>query len=212
MLNDICIFDFETSGLNARGEQVIEMAALRVINGEIVTEFDTLVSLEGRELAPKITEITGITPAMLERAMPEEIASKILRNIMGSSLLVAHNAAFDLQFLHWAMQRIGNKTFDNNFIDTMTICRDRYTYRSKEEGHKLQGMCDRLGIELTGAHRALNDVRATYDLLMALHLEESVEPWINRLGYLSKYKAPEWTPAYADVFPTENRYEPRNAG
>lgn len=207
MLNDICIFDFETSGLNARGEQVIEMAALRVINGEIVTEFDTLVSLQGRELAPKITEITGITPAMLERAMPEEIAFKILRNIMGNSLLVAHNAAFDLQFLHWAMQRIGNKTFDNHFIDTMTISRARYTYP-----HTLGDMCRRLNIDLTGAHRALNDVRATHDLLLALHLEESVEPWINRLGYLSKYKAPEWVPAHADVFPTENRYEPRNAG
>jgi DNA polymerase-3 subunit epsilon len=207
MLNDVTIFDFETTGLNAKEERVIEMAALRVINGEIVTEFETLVRLDDRELPPKITEITGIRPEMLDGAMDEAIAFKILRNIMGDSLLVAHNAAFDLQFLHLAMQRIGGKTFSNSFLDTMTISRERHYYP-----HKLSDMCSRYGITLDGAHRALNDVRATWELLMAMHLEDSVEPFVNRLGYLSKYGPPPWAPAHAELFPTENRYEPRNAG
>ncbi|GIO13565.1 hypothetical protein J19TS2_31200 [Cohnella xylanilytica] len=207
MLNDVTIFDFETTGLSGQNDRVIEMAALRVVNGEIVTEFETLVRLDGRELPPKITEITGIRPEMLVSAMDETIAFKMLRLIMGDSLLVAHNAAFDLQFLHWAMQRIGGKTFSNPFIDTLTISRARHTYP-----HKLENMCERYGIKLDGAHRALNDVRATWELLKAMHLEESVEPWINRLGYLSKYPPPAWVPEHATTFATENRYEPRNAG
>lgn len=207
MLNDVTVFDFETSGLNAKEDRVIEMAAIRVINGEIVTEFETLVRLEDRELPPKITELTGIRPEMLAGGMDEMIAFKILRNIMGDSLLVAHNAAFDLQFLHWAMQRIGGKTFRNPFIDTLTISRERHVYP-----HKLSDMCERYGIELQGAHRALNDVRATWELLMALHLEDSVEPYINRLGYLNKFGPPPWSPEHAILFGTDNRYEERNTG
>lgn len=206
MLNDVTIFDFETTGLSGQNDRVIEMAAIRVINGEIVTEFDTLVRLDDRELPTKITEITGIRPEMLAGAMDETIAFKMLRLIMGDSLLVAHNAAFDMQFLHWAMQRIGGKTFSNPFLDTLTISRARHTYP-----HKLENMCERYGITLDGAHRALNDVRATWELLTAMHLEDSVEPWINRLGYLSKYGPPPWAPEHAQLFGTENRYEPRNA-
>lgn len=206
MLNDICIFDFETSGLNPENERVIEMAALRVIDGEIVTEFDTLVCLD-RELPPKITEITGIRPEMLVGAMDETIAFKILRNIMGDAVLVAHNAAFDLQFLHHAMQRIGGKTFGNSFLDTMTIARERHAYP-----HKLGDMCQRYGIALDGAHRALNDVRGTWELLKSMNAEDPVDGFLNRLGYLRKWGPPKWAPAHAEVFGTENRYESKTAG
>jgi len=205
LLNDITVFDFETSGLNAREDRVIEMAAIRVIDGEVVTEFETLVRLDGRELSPKITELTGIQPEMLAGAMDETIAFKILRNIMGGSLLVAHNAAFDMQFLHHGMMRIGGKTFENPFLDTMTVARDRFTYP-----HKLEDLCRRLGIGLTGAHRALNDVYGCWELLKAMHEEDPVDTWVNRLGYLRKYPPPEWVPEHAKVFPTDNRYEPRS--
>ncbi|WP_281285192.1 3'-5' exonuclease, partial [Brevibacillus centrosporus] len=76
MLNDITVFDFETTGLNPRNERVIEMAAIRVIKGQIVSGFHTLVK-PGRQLSPKITEITGITDEMLTDAMDENIAFRI---------------------------------------------------------------------------------------------------------------------------------------
>lgn len=206
MLKDICVFDFETTGLNHAEDRVIEMAAIRVINGEIVSQFQTLVRFDG-ELTPKITEITGITDDMLMGGMEEKPAFTALRRVMGpNSLLVAHNAAFDLQFLHHAMQRLADKTFSNPFIDTMTISRDRHTYP-----HKLTDMTARYGIELTGAHRALNDVIGCWELLKALHAAEPVDRWVNQLGYLSKYPPPEWIPEYATLFPTENRYEQRSA-
>lgn len=203
MLDNVTVFDFETSGLDARENRVIEMAAIRVRNGEIVGEFQTIV-FQHIELPEEITKLTGITPELMRSGMDETMAFKVLRVIMGDSLLVAHNAAFDLQFLHWAMQRIGGKTFANPFIDTMTISRARHPFP-----HRLEPMCDRYGITLDGAHRALNDVRGTWELLKAMHEEEDVAPWLNRLGYLSKYQPPAWAPVYADVFPTENRYQNR---
>ncbi|MGG3504716.1 3'-5' exonuclease [Paenibacillus lautus] len=206
MLNNLTVFDFETTGLDPVNDRVIEMAAVRVVDGEIVTGFHSLIKTD-IELTPKITEITGIYPEMLQGAMEEDLAFRILRNIMGDSLLVAHNAAFDLQFLHYALQRLAGKTFTNPFIDTLTISRDRRTYP-----HKLTDMCSRYGIELEGAHRALNDVEGCWKLLEAMHNEEPVDSYINRMGYLSKYGPPDWAPAHAELFGTSNRYEPRNVG
>ncbi|AZN43378.1 3'-5' exonuclease [Paenibacillus albus] len=206
MLNDITVFDFETSGLDPVNNRIIEMAAIRAIDGKIVSGFHTLIEFEGT-LDPKITELTGINDFMLRGAMNEALAFKILRNLMGDSLLVAHNAAFDLQFLHHGLQRLAGKTFTNSFLDTLTISRERHTYP-----HKLTDMCDRYGIVLEGAHRALNDVEGCWQLLKAMHSEKLVDDWVNRLGYLSKFGPPAWAPKHAKVFGTANRYEPRNAG
>lgn len=206
LLNNITIFDFETSGLDPQNCRVIELAAIRCVNGEIVSQFNTLVRHD-IQLSPKITEVTGITTDLMRQGMTEEIAFKILRSIMGSSTLVAHNAAFDLQFLHHTMMRLANKSFTNPFIDTLTISRDRHYYP-----HKLTDMCERYKIELTGAHRALNDVLGTWELLKAFEDEDGIGNYLNQLGYLKKYGPPEWAPEYAKLVPVENRYEPRTAG
>lgn len=203
-LNDICVFDFETTGLDHVNDRVIEMAAIRVINGTVVATFSAFLQFDG-VIPTKITEITGITSDMLVGGMDEKLAFTMLRRIMGpDTLLVAHNAAFDLQFLHHTMQRLSGKTFKNPFIDTMTIARDRSTYP-----HTLVDMCGKYGITLEGAHRALNDVEGCWNLLQAMHREEPVDRWINHLGYLKKYAAPAWVPEYATLFGTENKYEKR---
>lgn len=203
MLSNLTVFDFETTGLDPVNDRVIEMAAIRVVNGEITTGFHALVDPK-RELTPKITEITGITDEMLKGAMDEQLAFRILKNIMGDSILVAHNAAFDLQFLHHGYQRIAGKSFTNSFIDTLTISRERHTYP-----HKLTDMCEKYGIVLEGAHRALNDVIGCWELLRAMHIAEPVDQYLNKLGYLRKYGPPEWAPEYAQLFGTSNKYEPR---
>lgn len=206
LLKNVTIFDFETSGLDHQGCRVIELAAIRCVNGEIVSQFNTIIQHD-IELSSKITEITGITTDLMRQGMTEEIAFKVLRHIMGGSLLVAHNAAFDLQFYHHTMMRLAGKTFTNPFIDTLTISRERHFYP-----HKLANMCDRYGIELTGAHRALNDVLGTWELLKAFDAEEPIDNFVNLLGYLKKYGPPEWAPDYAELVPVDNRYEPKTAG
>lgn len=200
---NFCVFDFETTGLDPEKDRVIEMAAIRVCDGHVVSEFSTLV--KNGPVVPKITEITGITNEELEHGMPERTAFQILNRFIGDNILVAHYAAFDLAFLHYSLMRNADRTFENSFYDTLTISRDRHYYP-----HKLTDMCDRYGIVLEGAHRALNDVHGCWELLKKLHEENSIESYINQLGYLSKYGPPKWSPAYAQLFPTENKYEPRS--
>ncbi|MEK3882392.1 3'-5' exonuclease [Paenibacillus sp. PL2-23] len=199
-MENVTVFDFETSDTDPEKDRIIEVAAIRCINGEIVSQFQSLVQFEG-ELPPKITEITGISQEELAGGISEDLAFKILRNLAQDSLLVAHNAVFDMGFLHFWMQRAGGRTFSNHFIDTMTISRERHPYP-----YKLINMTERYGIQLPGAHRALNDVIGTWELLKALHAEQPVDDWVNRLGYLSKYGPPKWSPKHAKLFGTANRY------
>ncbi|WP_020621050.1 3'-5' exonuclease [Paenibacillus daejeonensis] len=200
MLDDITVFDFETTGLNPATDRVIELAAIRCIDGQIVSQFQTLVQFDG-ELPAKITEITGLTNADVAEGMPEDLAFKILRNLAKGSLLVAHNATFDMAFLHYWLQRSGRPTFSNHFIDTCTIARDRHTFP-----HKLTDMTERYGITLTGAHRALNDVIGAWELLKAMHEREPVDEWVNKLAYVSKYGPPAWAPEHAELIPVNLRY------
>ncbi|WEK55263.1 MAG: 3'-5' exonuclease [Candidatus Cohnella colombiensis] len=199
-LNNITVLDFETSGLDPARDRVIEMAAIRCYNGEVVSQFSTLVKFEGK-LAPKITEITGITADELVNGMDEDTAFRILNRIIGNSTLVAHNALFDLSFLHHALTRLANRTFTNSFIDTLTISRMRHLYP-----HNLTEMCNRFGIVLEGAHRSLNDVYGCWKLLEKLNEEKSVQADLNRLGYLEKYGAPKWAPQNAIVSPIVIQY------
>lgn len=199
-LDNITVLDFETSGLDPARDRVIEIAAIRCYGGEIVSQFQTLVRFEGT-LPPKITEITGITSADLVHGMDEETAFRILNRIIGDSILVAHNAMFDLSFLHHALHRFAKRSFNNSFLDTLTISRARHTYP-----HNLKEMCDRYGIVLEGAHRSLNDVIACWKLLEKMNEEQSVENDLNVLGYMKKFGMPKWRPEQASLVPIEIKY------
>jgi len=203
MLRNLTIFDFETTGLDPQRDRVIEIAAIRVIDGVVASEFRTLIQYEGK-LAPKITEITGITDEDLAYGMDEVTAFKILNRFLGNHVLVAHNAAFDLSFLHYTLKRLAGRSFNNSFLDTLTISRDRSVYP-----YTLSDMCNRYAVPLEGAHRALNDVNGCWKLLEALYNEAPIDTYINKLGYLKKYGPPKWMPDYAIPVAQENVYEDR---
>jgi DNA polymerase-3 subunit epsilon len=191
----ITVLDFETTGLDSEKDRVIEMAAVRCFDGQIVSEFSTLVKFDG-ELAPKITEITGIQKSDLEDALDEGTAFRVLNRFIGNSIIVAHNAGFDMGFLHHSFMRLAGRSFENDFIDTLTIARARYPYP-----HTLTEMCSKLEIELTGAHRALNDVIGCFEVLKKMHESESVDRFLNTLGYKAKYGKPKWHPNKAILLP-----------
>ncbi len=197
------VIDFETSGLDPNKDRVIEMAAIRCVNGEIASEFSTLVRYDGK-LSAKITELTGITDEMTAAGMDEDTAFRILNRMLGDHILIAHNAAFDLGFLHHSLKRIAGRSFNNRFIDTLTISRDRHAYP-----HTLKDMSDRYGIPLVGGHRALNDVIACWELFRKLDAEKPVHEYVNRLGYLKKYGPPAWSPPGTELVPVELKYAPR---
>jgi DNA polymerase III subunit epsilon len=196
----ITVFDFETSGLDAEKDRVIEIAAIRCKGGKVVSEFSTLVRFDGK-LPPKITEITGIEDADLVDGMDEDTAFRILNRMVKDSILVAHNAAFDLAFLHNTLMRLAKRSFGNAFVDTLTISRDLLFYP-----YTLQETCNQYAITLEGAHRAMNDVYACWELFQRFSQEVDMGGYLNKLSYLRKYGPPKWTPPHAVLYPTENRY------
>jgi len=143
LLDNITVLDFETSGLRPDSDRVIEISAIRCARGEVVSSFTTLVQFPGA-LPAKITELTGITSEQLAGGMDEGTAFRILNRMIGDNLIVAHNALFDLSFLHHTLLRLAGRSFHNAFIDTLTVCRQRHVYP-----HTLQEMCKRYGISRT---------------------------------------------------------------
>lgn len=200
MIDNVTVFDFETTGFDPVNDRVVEIAAIKRKNGEL-KKYEALIKID-RKLPPKITELTRITDEMLqEKGIDEKQAFQELIDLIDDSIIVAHNAAFDMQFLHHAMMRLFGRTFNNDFIDTVTISRERFPYP-----HKLENMLERFGVTLIGAHRAINDVETTLFLLDKLHEQEPIDEFINKIGYLKKYGMASWYPEHAYVFGTYNRY------
>ncbi|MBQ3575042.1 MAG: PHP domain-containing protein, partial [Clostridia bacterium] len=150
------VLDVETTGLNTHTDEIIEIGAVRIENGVEVAEFSELICPE-RSISEKITEITGITNAML-RGKPRlaEVMPAFAKFCEGA-VLVAHNAPFDIAFFRRAF-RDSNLPFEHSVIDTLALVRNQYP---NFKNHKLGNVCKQLGISLTNAHRAVHDARAT---------------------------------------------------
>ena len=155
------VLDVETTGLNTGKDEIIEIGAVRIENGVEVAEFSQLID-PGRPIPDKVVEITGINSAML-RGMPtlDEIAPKFAEFIEGAAL-AAHNASFDMAFIKRLLARCG-KTFDYPVLDTLSLARNLYP---QSKNHKLGTLCKMLDINLTNAHRAVHDARATSIMML----------------------------------------------
>ena len=152
---EVIVFDTETTGLNPQTERLTEIGAVRMINGEIVEEFDTFVNA-GKPIPPKITELTGITDAMVADAPDEAEALRLFAEFCGDArLLVAHNAPFDAGFMRETARRVG---FEYPFVhlDTLAICRNLYP---DLKNHKLNTVADYLKLPPFNHHRACDDAR-----------------------------------------------------
>lgn len=200
MLNKFVVVDLETSGLDPVNDRIIEVGAIKWADGKIVGEFSAIINYTG-PLSAGTLEKTGMTSQDLIHGMDEKTALKMLDVFMGDFILVAHNAIFELGFLENTFKRLFNKSIKNHFIDTLTVCRDRYTYP-----HKLEDMCELLDIWPDTKHRALSDCYFCGRLFMELDQNKSVDEWINKIGFNKKFGPPTWHPDYASVFPQEILY------
>lgn len=200
MLNKFVVVDLETSGLEPDKDGIIEVAAIKFADNKIVGEFSALIKYNG-ELSQGTLEKTGLKLEDLKDGMDETTGLSMLKTFIGDWTIVAHNALFELKFLESHYQRLFGESITNNFIDTLTICRNRYTYP-----HKLEDMCEMFDIWPDVKHRALSDCYFCGRLLMALEKEKPIGEWLNKLGYMKKYGAPEWAPTYAQLFPQEIQY------
>lgn len=196
MLPDITIIDFETTGLQGGDARAVEVGAIRVHNGEIVAQFQTIIQ-QTKLCDPKAEETHGITPEMIAAGMPEKTAFAVLNNMSAGSVLVAHNMVFDAWFYNDALQRIGGRTLDAPLLCSLTM--SRAVLGGK--GHKLVELMERFDLKFTGAHRALNDCMGTYELLKILSPRCDFNDHVNKLGYKRWFGRPKWTPAQCYVFP-----------
>ena len=156
----IVVLDFESTGLNTQTDRVIEIGAVRLVNGTVADSMSVLVNPK-QPLKAKITEITGINDRMLADKETAETAIPALMDFIGDSPIAAHNANFDASLLKAELRRLG-RSFDGPVLDTLTLSRKLYP---EMKSHKLGSVCKQLGVSLKNAHRAVHDATATAQCL-----------------------------------------------
>ena len=155
-----CVLDLETTGLSAKTEKITEIGIMKIKDGEVLEEFCEFVNPE-KPIPQRVQEITNITDEMVKDAPTiEELFPKVLEFIKGT-VLVAHNATFDIGFLKTVAKDLGYE-FDYTYVDTLPLARKLYPELKK---HKLGKIAEHLKIKVEVAHRALDDVDTTVKVL-----------------------------------------------
>ena len=163
------VVDLETTGGPPGADAITEIGAVRVRGGAVESEMSTLVN-PGRAIPAQITVLTGITNAMVASAPPVgEALSAFLawaRLDGESTVLVAHNARFDVGHLRGAARALGLGWSEPTVLDTLGLARRAWS-RADVPDHKLGTLAALVGSPIRPAHRALGDARATVDVLHA---------------------------------------------
>jgi len=158
------VFDVETTGLSAVYHTIIELAAVKIANGEIVDRFESFANPK-HPLSPTTIELTGITDEMVKDAPDPETVLERFSQWAKDAVLVAHNASFDIGFLNAGMKKLGCGKVDNPVIDTLELARFLYP---DLKNHRLNTLAKKFNVELTRHHRAIYDAEATGHLLLLM--------------------------------------------
>ena len=181
-----CVLDLETTGLSFRTEKITEVGIMKVKNGEIIDKFSCFVNPE-KPIPQKVVEVTNITDDMVKDAETiDKVFPKILE-FVGDSVLVAHNADFDIGFLKYNAKQLGYE-LNNTYMDTLKLAKSLFPDFKK---YKLGIIAEKLGIVVEVAHRALDDVDTTVKVLnvMLSMLKEKGAKTIDDIETLETGKA-----------------------
>lgn len=190
---NIIVLDTETTGIDCRKDEIIELAALRAERGNggflVKDEFDLLIHLSSKKKLPQfITELTGISEGMLlEEGVSKENACMRLYEMLSceNPLVVAYNAQFDLCFLYYFLNHFEKADVLKKvkMLDALTVYKDRRPYP-----HKLCNAVEAYSLTVQNTHRAIDDARATLELLQEMEKErDDLERYINLFGFNPKY-------------------------
>lgn len=169
------VVDCETTGVNPETDRILQVAAI-IVNGEgeVVDQFDTVVRPESPENYTHGAEhIHGISKEQVENGMPLREALEKLWTISSGNVFTAHNARFDIGFLHAESERVGLSNRIETHVDTLALARK--TDAEKTRRHTLDALCEHYGIEREKAHDAKADATATAELLIHLMKDMGVE-------------------------------------
>ena len=161
------VFDTETTGLSPSSDSIVQIAAVRVVNGRRLENevFDTLVDPK-RAIPPSSTDVHGITDSMVVGAPDIVEAGQRFHHFAEGAVLIAHNAPFDMEFLRRQEAEIG-RVFDHPILDTVLLSAVLF---GQLEQHSLDALTARLGITIPdeARHTALGDAVATADAFLRL--------------------------------------------
>lgn len=162
-----CVVDLETTGDSADlGAQIIEIGAVKVHGGEVVSEFQTLVNPH-TEIPAFITVLTGISNAIVAQAPAISTALTTFLEFAQGCVLVAHNAPFDIGFLQHNALILDHPWPHFMVLDTVTLARELVS-REESPNYKLASLARLFATGTTPDHRALNDARATAEVFHCL--------------------------------------------
>lgn len=158
-----CVLDLETTGFSFRTEKITEVGIMKFKNGEVIDEFSCFVNPE-KPIPQRVIEVTNITDDMVKDAETiEKVMPKIIE-FVGDSVLVAHNADFDIGFLKYNAKLLG-LSLENTYLDTLRLAKELFPEFKK---YKLGLIAEKLGIKVEVAHRALDDVDTTVKVLKVM--------------------------------------------
>jgi DNA polymerase III subunit epsilon len=196
------VVDLETTGGRANDsapgrndhDAITEVGAVKVRGGEVLGELATLVD-PGRTIPPQIVTLTGITTAMVSNAPTIESVLPAFLEFSRGAVLVAHNAGFDVGFLRAAAERARLPWPRPPVLCTVKLAR-RVLTRDEAPSVRLSALAQLFGASTTPTHRALDDARATVDVLHAL---------VERVGNQGVHTYPDLRAYLPDVTPAQRR-------
>lgn len=191
-LSRYVVVDLEMTGLSAKSDKIIEIGAVRVVEGKVEDTYGILVDPK-MPIPERTTAITGITNEMVKGACDMDEAVGRLLDFLGEDVMVGHNINFDYSFLkQWAVNH--KRPLECIGVDTLKLAR---TILPGEQPKKLENLCEYFGITRENAHRALDDALETYQVYEKLcDLFEEAGKEINE-GVPLLYRAKKQTPATA---------------
>ena len=175
------VFDVETTGLSAIYNDLIQVAASKMYKGNIVAEFDEFIN-PGHPLSAFTTELTGITDDHVKNAKPLVQVLKEFQEFCKDTVLVAHNASFDVGFMNANYERHGLPKITQPVIDTLEFARNLYPEYKR---HGLGPLTKRFGVALEHHHMANYDAEATGRLLFIFIKEVAEKHGVTDLARLN---------------------------
>lgn len=163
------IIDIETTGLYSRYDKIIEICALKIIDGAIEDSFSSLVNPQ-IQIDEFIEQLTGISNEMVQNAPSIENVLPVFLSFVGNQIVVGHNIHFDINFLYDASVNNLKRPFSNNFIDTRRIFRKLHP---ELKHHRLSDMVKFYQVQDLPSHRAEADCMATFSCYLQLQREIS---------------------------------------
>ena len=160
------VFDTETTGLQpSNGDEIIQMGAVRIVNNRLLRQeiFDQLVD-PAIPLKPEGILIHGITEAMVNGQPRLDVVLPAFHEFCAETVLVAHNAAFDMRFLRLKEDSLGVR-FTQPVLDTLLLSA---VIHPNQESHRLESIAERLGINVIGRHTALGDAYVTGEVFLKM--------------------------------------------